>query len=230
MAAERPASQGRDRDHAARQGHFEASMTTQADAASVIASIARSAELDEQRFEHVDLRRQSFEQKTVSRCTFTNVTMQESSWRNAVIEDCTFVDCDLASARFDGARLRSVTFRRSRLMGVDWSNIGEFPDFSLDECDLQFSVFVGLALRKLRCRACKVTEASFERCDLTQADFSGSDLRGTRFERCELGRADFSTATSALIDPTQNKAKGAKVSRDSAALLATHLGLVVANK
>jgi fluoroquinolone resistance protein len=193
------------------------------------ALIQQSDELDEQRFEQLDLRKHSLAGKTFSRCTFAKVSLQESLWAGAVLEDCTFVDCDLARARFDAARLRDVSFRKTRLMGVDWSNVGEFPAFSFEDCDLQFAIFVGLSLRKLRCRSSRVTEATFERCDLTQADFAASDLRATRFERCELSRADFSTASGALIDPTQNKAKGAKISAESAALLATHLGLSVVN-
>lgn len=199
-------------------------MTTLPDAR---ASFERAFEFDEQRYEQLDLRKVSLAGKTFTRCTFTKVALQESSWRGALVEDCAFIDCDLASARFDGARLRGVSFRKSRLMGVDWTNIGEFPDFSFDECDLQFGVFVGLSLRKLRCHSSRVTEATFERCDLTQSDFAGSDLRATRFDRCELSRADFSRAAGALIDPTQNKAKGAKISAESATLLATHLGLSV---
>ncbi|MFO0557562.1 MAG: pentapeptide repeat-containing protein [Polyangiales bacterium] len=191
------------------------------------ALIERSTELDELRFEQLDLRKLSLAAKTFSRCTWTKVSLQESDWRGALLEECVFIDCDLSRARLDGVRLRDVSFRRTRLMGVDWSGVGEFSEFDFDECDLQFATFVGVSLRKLQCKASRVTEATFERCDLTQANFTGSDLRASRFERCELGRADFSTASGALIDPTKNKAKGTKISAESAALLATSMGLIV---
>ncbi|MBL8685127.1 MAG: pentapeptide repeat-containing protein [Myxococcales bacterium] len=197
------------------------------DSGEAAALIERSIELDELHFANVDLRRVSFAHRTLSRCTFSAVSLQESLWAGALIEDCSFVDCDLAGARLAATRLRDATFRRARLMGVDFSTIGEFPAFSLDECDVQLATFVGLTLRKLRCRSCRVTDATFERCDLAQSDFRESDLRGTRFERCDLTRADLSTATGVMIDPTQNKVKGAKISRDSAALVAAHFGFVV---
>lgn len=204
-------------------------MTETIDASEARARIERGSEFEDQRFEHAELRKLSLAGKTFTGCTFDHCMLHETNWRGALLEDCTFADCDLSRATLDGTRLRDVVFRRSRLMGVDWSPIGEFAAFSLDDCDLQYATFVALSLRKLRCHNSRVTEATFDRCDLTQADFAGCDLRATRFERCELSRADFSRATGALIDPTQNKAKGAKVSAEGAALLAAHFGLTVAN-
>ena len=197
------------------------------DASQARAMLERGSEFEDVRVEHAELRKLSFAGKTFTQCTFDHVALHETLWRGALLEDCTFVDCDLSRATLDGTKLRDVTFRRSRLMGFDWSPIAEFAAFSLDDCDLQYATFVELSLRKLRCHHSRVTEATFDRCDLTQADFAGSDLRATRFERCELSRADFSRATGALIDPTQNKARGAKISAEGAALLAAHFGLTV---
>jgi fluoroquinolone resistance protein len=191
------------------------------------AYIERATEFDRETFEQLDLRRLSLANKTFTQCTFTAVQLHESSWQSALLEDCTFRDCDLSGATMKGTRLRDVSFHSTRLMGVDWSHLGDFAAMSFDACDLRYAMFVGLSLRKLRCRSCRASEATFEDCDLTQADFSGSDLRATKIERCDLTRADFSTASGALINPAINRGKGAKIGAESAALLATHLGLVV---
>jgi fluoroquinolone resistance protein len=62
---------------------------------------------------------------------------------------------------------------------------------------------------------------------LAHAVFEETDLTGTRFERCDLREADFTRAQGAFFDPTRNRVKGARVSLETAALVAVSLGLVV---
>ena len=61
-----------------------------------------------------------------------------------------------------------------------------------------------------------------------EADFAGSDLRGSILRGCKLARSDFSAATSLCFDPAVNDARGARIAIETAVLLAMQQGLSVA--
>lgn len=160
-------------------------------------------------------------------CTFENLRLQESVWTESRFEDCVFRDCDLTGAKLTHAGLRGVRFENCKLMGIDWSAVGDFPELAFDACDLRYSVFAGLSLRKMRVIRCTVTEVTFSEVDLTDAVFDGSDLAGSTFQGCTLVRADFRGASGLFLDPARNRAKGARVAVDAAVRLAQALGLKV---
>jgi uncharacterized protein YjbI with pentapeptide repeats len=160
-------------------------------------------------------------------CTFENLRLQESVWTDSRFEDCVFRDCDLTGAKLTHAAMRGVRFERCKLMGIDWSALSDFPELAFDACDLRYSVFASLSLRKLPMRRCTATEASFSDVDLSDADFDGTDLSGTTFQGCTLARTDLRGALGLFLEPARNKAKGARIPVDAAVRLAQSLGLKV---
>lgn len=59
---------------------------------------------------------------------------------------------------------------------------------------------------------CKIHHGTFIETCLTEADFSNTDLQGTRFHTCDLRKANFSHAKNYRIDLQVNKIKKAKFS------------------
>lgn len=161
-------------------------------------------------------------------CTFRDCKAQESRWRGARLDGCRFERCDLTRMQPNGMRAHEVDYRESKLMGVEWTDLGQFPQLAFHDCVLDFASFVGLGLRKTGFIACKIGEANFLDADLRAADFARSDLRGSLFRGCQLAGTDFSAATGVFLDPAINAARGAVVPIETAALLAMHLGLQVA--
>jgi fluoroquinolone resistance protein len=178
-------------------------------------------------FSQLDLPAAHLRDKEFVGCTFGSLRLQETVWHDSRLEDCVFRDCDLTGAKLSHVGLRGVSFERCKLMGIDWSVLGDFPEVSFDACDLRYSVFAGLSLRRLRMIRCTASEVSFSEVDLSDANFDGTDLSGTTFQRCTLTRADLRGAHGLFLDPTRNKAKGARVATDAAVRLAQSLGLKV---
>ena len=176
----------------------------------------------------LDLRGEDLGRKEFTGCRFVDCKLQETQWRGSRLEDVSFERCDLTRMQPRGMLAHDVAFKDSKLMGVEWTELGQFPRLSFHTCVLEFASFVELALRKAEFVGCKLGEANFLDADLREAKFSGSDLRGSIFRGCKLAKTDFSEAIGVFFDPAENEARGAIVPIETAALLAMRAGLVVA--
>jgi uncharacterized protein YjbI with pentapeptide repeats len=83
----------------------------------------------------------------------------------------------------------------------------------------------------------KLEQCVFDSCNLTEADFYGTELSGSIFRRCDLSRADISHANLTGADirdcridgmrGTPASAAGLVISPDQAVLLITLFGVRV---
>ncbi len=160
-------------------------------------------------------------------CAFKNMKLSESRWMGAVLEDCTFEACDLSGAVPRGMTTRDVRFSECKLLGVDWTGLVAAPRVAFDTCDLRYAIFSKLDLSKTAFLRSNITEATFVEVDLAECDFDDSDLTGTTFTGCILRRADFTRARGLFVDPAKNRVKDARVSIESAMLLAASFGMRV---
>jgi fluoroquinolone resistance protein len=182
---------------------------------------------DDETFEALDLGGMDLGGKVFANCAFRNCRIGESRWEGARLEDCVFDGCDLTGLAPGGLALRGVEFRRCKMMGIDWTNVGAFPDFSFADCNLSYCSFVSLRARKLPLLRCVLTEASFVDADLTEARFEDCQLAGAKFERCDLRKASFGGSHDLLLDPASNQVRGASIPAEAALLLARSFGLKV---
>lgn len=162
--------------------------------------------------------------KSFSRCTFRNLKLPQSRWQGARLEDCLFDGCDLTRLAPAGLALRGVRFERCKMMGIDWSDLGAYPDLAFADCNLDYASFVSVKARKTAFSRCSLVEATFVDCDLCEARFSACDFSGARFERCDLRKAAFAGARGLLLDPAANQVKGTAIPAESARLLALSFG------
>jgi fluoroquinolone resistance protein len=178
-------------------------------------------------FAGLDLAGADLGEKELVRCTFRNMKLSESRWRRARLEDCRFESCDLG--RFDPAEmmLREVGFTGCKLMGVDWTELGQFPVMTFTDCNLRYGSFVGLVARKIPFVRCALAEATFLKADLAEARFEDCDLASARFEACDLRGADFAGSHDLVLDPAANRLQGAKIPLETAIALAASFGLKV---
>lgn len=195
---------------------------------STLERLLASADLANETFTDLDAQGVDLGGKELYRCTFRRCKLQESKWRRARLEDCVVEDCDLT--RFDPAQLSlvGVVFRRSKLLGVDWTDASSNPDLAFEACNLEYATFRRVNLRKTRILDCDARSATFLDCDLVEADLSGTDLGGATFEASNLTKANLATARGAFLDPARNRVKDARVSIDTAVLLASSFGMRVA--
>jgi fluoroquinolone resistance protein len=161
------------------------------------------------------------------RCTFRHAKLSETCWAAARMEDCLFEDCDLTRMQPAKLALRGVTFRSCKLMGVEWSDLAPNPTITFQDCLLRYASFVEVNLRGTAFSRCNLREAVFVEASLVRAVLDDCDLEAASFERCDLREADLARSRGVLFDPARNRVKGAKVSLETAALVAMSMGLVV---
>ena len=148
-------------------------------------------------------------------CTFDNCDFSSGYLDNTRFLECTFTDCDLSNANLSYSQFQEATFVRCKMMGLQFRDTDPFLlRISFEDCDLSMSSFYGLNLKGW----------IFIRCKLMGADFTESDLSSVRFEQCNLDKAlfdqtvlhntNFETAINYRLDPTHNKLKKTKFSRD----------------
>lgn len=183
---------------------------------------------EDESFEDLDLHGASLAHKEFTRCHFRGLRLSDTSWQGTLLEDCVFVGCDLSNVRFRGASLRSVTFKDCKMVGVFWDSLGSDPMVGFSDCAMRYQSFASLSLRSTPFTRCSLVEASFAEVDLTRATFTDCDLARTTFDRCVLTSADLSSSTGVVFDAAKNRAKGAKISAETASAMAAALGLVVA--
>jgi fluoroquinolone resistance protein len=182
---------------------------------------------DDQTFVGLELSRADLADKLFAGCTFRNVKLSESRWSRARLEECVFEACDLTRLAPAEMALRGVQFNRCKMMGIDWSGVGQYPDLSFADCNLDYSSFTSLRLRKTPFVRCSLVEASFVDADLTEARFDSCRFTGARFERCDLRKASFGGAQELLLDPATNQVRGASIPVETALVLAVSFGFKV---
>ncbi|WP_426752123.1 pentapeptide repeat-containing protein [Myxococcus sp. Y35] len=186
------------------------------------------AAFEDETFADLNLQEADLRGKEFFRCTFRNCTFQESHWGRARLEECVFTGCDLTRSRFTDTSLRGVRFESSKLMGIDWTDVGTFPELTFEGSNLRYCTFAGLSLRKTVFLRCTALEMNFIDTDLSEADFSESDITGSNFRGCTLTKTDFGSAQGVFIDPTRNRAKATRIPVEAAVNYVQTLGLVVA--
>jgi uncharacterized protein YjbI with pentapeptide repeats len=192
------------------------------------ARLLAAASFEDEILQGGDLSGADLADKELVRCTIKGARLAQSRWHGARLEECTFEACDLSRMSPTGLVARGVTFVECKLMGVEWTDLGAFPEVAYRACDLRYASFVSLALRKLAFERCDLRDAQLVEVDLAQATFDGCKLGGARFERCDLRKASFAGATDLALDPAQgNKLTGARVPVETAIRLAEALGLTV---
>jgi len=131
-------------------------------------------------------------------CVFKGSSFNKADLSNFTFVDCEFIACDLSSIRSKKTSFRDVYFRDCKLMGI------HFEDNS------------------------RLIEVDFTEASLEGVSFEGCNLTGSVFQMSNLEKSDFSGAQGFIIDPSNNRMKGAKFSQDGLAGLLTSFGIHIA--
>ncbi|MDC1105588.1 pentapeptide repeat-containing protein [Prolixibacteraceae bacterium] len=150
-------------------------------------------------------------------CQFKQIDFSSVDIKGFEFEDCEFIGCNFSMVDLTGTSFRSVIFKECLMQGVAFQGVNPFllsMDFNNSRLDQ--SVFLNMDLR-----ACSFINTQFkhgimESCRLCKVNFDDTDLDQTLFYRCDLTQADFRSAIHLVIDPDNNKMKGAKFSTQTA--------------
>jgi uncharacterized protein YjbI with pentapeptide repeats len=80
-------------------------------------------------------------------------------------------------------------------------------------------------MRQAKFQNCDLQETDFSMAELNQASFDQCNLSGAVFDATNLEKADFRTAYHFSINPTTNKIKKARFSKDCLEGLLNHLDI-----
>lgn len=188
------------------------------------------AEYLNQKFQNLDLSKEVIASKDFQACTFTKCKFVDTQFKECRFVDCVFLRCDLSLAVIAGCAFHNVSFEHSKAMGVNWSDAKWLPGFSLIrflDCGINYSVFMGLDLRKISIVQCVAKEVNFEDARLEEADLRKTDFMGSRFVNTNLTQANFIGAINYAIDVTLNAVKKTKFSLPEAISLLRSLDIVL---
>jgi fluoroquinolone resistance protein len=176
-------------------------------------AVMKEIRFENRTFENIDVSKQRLSAKEYDTCAFVHCDMSGADLSHVTFSDCTFMSCDLSNALTAKTVLHGVLFSACKLLGVHFDHCNTFLlSMAFENCNVDFSSFFKVNLRK----------TTFNRSTFHEADFSGADLTGSLFDHCDLSRATFNdsilekadlrTSYNYVIDPEANRVKKAKVS------------------
>lgn len=169
--------------------------------------------------------------KEFSGCAFVKCAFNETVFQDCRFLDCTFTGCDLNLARLTGCSFANTQFKDSQVLGINWTETQwatsriPFAPVHFSGCVINYSIFMGLNLKKITLRKCSARDVSFEDANLTQADCAFTDFSNSRFLRTNLTEANFIGATNYDIAPNLNTLKKTKFSLPEAMSLLYNLDI-----
>ena len=187
----------------------------------MIIDIKSNQQYFDQVFEKVTLEEGEINGSQFSDCTFRQCSFSEIVFRNCRFNGCSFQDCDLSLAQVPGSSFPATKFIKSKLIGINWTHanweatgFGKLIGFS--NCALSHATFIGLELEGIEIKKCVAVDVDFREANLSQVDFSGTDLNRSLFYKTNLTTADLNTAKNYAINPTENTLTQAKFSMPEA--------------
>ena len=115
--------------------------------------------------------------------TIRNADLGGSVLRRWVFEECELIDCDLSQSFFEGCIFQGCTFIGCRMIGGKFEKMSTLQGpLNFKDSVLSFSSFAKAQL----------SGAHFERCDLTEVDWTGANLESVHFIECSLKGGLFS--------------------------------------
>lgn len=161
-------------------------------------------------FTAAELKQVVFENCRFVNCSFENMQILSSNF-----SDCTFLNCNFSMTKLPDTQLANVSFENCKLMGLNFKDCSTFIfEVGFKKCILDYASFEGRKMKKTKFEHCSlkgvdftgadISESSFLRCDLTDAIFHATNLKG----------ADLSSSYSYIIHPDENYIKNARFSLD----------------
>lgn len=162
-------------------------------------------------------------------CLFKSCSFGNADLSNFTFVDCEFIACDLSSIRSKKTSFREVYFRDCKLMGIHFEDCNPYGlKCHFESCTLDYSFFYQCPMKGSRFSNSRLIEVDFTETNLESVSFEGCNLSGSVFQFSHLEKANFVGAQGYIIDPSNNRMKGAKFSLEGLAGLLTTFGIDIA--
>ena len=152
-----------------------------------------------------------FEQCHFIQCNFNGVDLNDFNFIN-----CEFVECNLSLAQINGTTFQEVNFTNCKMMGFNLETSNKFGlKVKFNQCILNDSSFYEVQLPKTHFKDCALEHVDFAYADFSQTFFENCNLKNAIFEQTNLEKANLISSFNFSINPTQNKIKNAKFSKEN---------------
>lgn len=173
-----------------------------------------------------------WEDKQISGKTFDNCRFYKCSLKGSFFEDCTFEkvlfeDCDISLLKFKDTSFNDVSIVGTKAIGIAWHQANNPLSINFKDSKISYSSFYGKSFKKAQLINCIAEEVDFTNCNLTQANFEGTDCRNAIFSNTNLSKSNFVGAVKYSISLENNKIAGAKFSLPEALQFLYNLGIVI---
>ena len=121
-------------------------------------------------------------------CQFTKVNLTKSLLEQAILERCVFIDCCFEHGHWRNAKLSDCSITGGNAYG-----------WALWSATVERTTFNDLKAGRFKLTNSHVDEAIINRCDLTEAEFYGTEFERSRFTECELNRTNISSCSGHLL-------------------------------
>jgi uncharacterized protein YjbI with pentapeptide repeats len=187
-------------------------------------TISSKTEYSDQVFNNVNLHKAQILSSEFYDCVFRECNFVESVFKKCRFVNSRFINSDLSLIQVPESSFPVARFEGTKVMGVnwaqaDWSTTGLGKPLEFLQSVISHSTFIGLSLKGLHIKDCVAIDVDFREADLSQADFTGTDLSKSLFKDTNLTEADLSQARNYHIDPGQNVLKEARFSMPEAIAL-----------
>ncbi len=129
------------------------------------------------------------------RCVFLRCVFSENHVKRMSFVDCVFDHSDLSNMRFEKTTFQRVRFVSCRMTGVSFGDAA-LTNAELTSCNLDYASFEGTRLDRSLVSQCRMRESiwsgvtfsrmSFEKTDLTQAQWHRTPMKGIDLRGCEI--------------------------------------------
>ncbi|MCK8481689.1 pentapeptide repeat-containing protein [Psychroserpens algicola] len=184
--------------------------------------------VEEKTFERKDFSQTGIEKGEYDLCVFINCNFSNSDLSKIRFIDCEFYDCNLSTANIFQSGFQNALFKDCKMLGLQFDKCSGFAfSIQIDNCQLNHSSFYKRKLSKTVFKKSKLREVDFTECDLSASIFDDCDLLHATFNNTNLQNADFRNSTNFIIDPENNKIKGAKFTLETVIGLLTKYNIKI---
>jgi len=163
-------------------------------------------------------------------CKFRNCDLANADLSHMKFIDTEFVGCNLSNSNIADTFFQDVIFKDCKMLGMRFDECSDFRfacDF--DGCQLESSSFLKKDMKHTRFNKCDLGSVDLGEADLEGVSLNDCSLVSAMFERTNLTKADLTGSSGFVIDPEENRIKGAKISLSTVQGLLQKYGIIIEN-
>jgi len=166
-----------------------------------------SEDSNDREFVGLHVEKSKIEDTTFCHCKFIDCRFSACGFVDCAFDKCLFDRCDLSLLDVAHTSFRETYFLASKAIGINWAQSSNPASIHFKDCVINYSVFFGMSLMRMKMVHCVAHEANFADANLTGAILRETDFQNSLFSNTNLTGADLEGAENYSINPNHNTLK-----------------------